>query len=216
AELVAHYAVVAKDELLASTAPAVTSEGFGYDPDRGELWFAGEAAEAVWLGLEARRRALAREVEELRMNPAAVAPGGNPPLIRAGERLVQALAGAAQVGLRFEAALRARVDAGGSRTGDAAAALRELAAREAELRRTAAEAAERAAAVDVELARLEAEQSAARRRLEEAGAEPADGDDREALSERLAPRARPPRAARGGHPPPEGRGAGGRAGGRRA
>jgi len=185
AELVRRYAVVAKDELLASTVPAVTPEGFGYDPGRGELWFAGETAEAVWLELEARRRALEREVDELRTNPAAPPPVADPRLVGLGERLVQALAGAAQVGLRFEAALRARVDAGGSRTGYAATALRELAAREAELRRGAAEAGERSAAVDVELARLEAEQAAARRRLDEAGAEAAEGDDRDALSERL-------------------------------
>jgi chromosome segregation protein len=186
AELVGRYAVVAKDELLASAVPAVTPEGFGYDPERGELWFAGETAEAVWLELEARRRALEREVEELRSAPPAAPATADPRLVAAGERLRRTLAGAAQTGLRFEAALRARVDAGGSRTGDAATALRELAAREAELRRGAAEAGERAAAIDVELARLEAEQAAARRRLEEAGAEPAEGDDRDALTERLA------------------------------
>ena len=184
AELVEHYAVVSKAELLSSPVPAVTPEGFGYDPERGELWFAGETAEAVWLELEARRRALALEVERLRLNPAAP-PAADPRLVAAGERLVRALAGAAEAGRRFEAPLRARVDAGGSRTGDAAGALRELAAREAELRRGAAEAGERTAAIDVELARLEAEQSAARRRLEDAGAEPAEGDDREALAERL-------------------------------
>src|SRR5207253_429173 len=49
AELVERYAVVPKQELLSSVVPAVTPEGFGYDPDRGELWFAGETAEAVWL-----------------------------------------------------------------------------------------------------------------------------------------------------------------------
>jgi chromosome segregation ATPase len=185
-ELVERYAVVAKDQLLASPVPAVTPEGFGYDPGSGELWFAGETAEAVWLELEARRRELEREVEELRRNPAVPPPDANPRLVTAGQRLVHALAGAAQGGLRFEAALRARVDAGGSRTGDAAGALRELAGREAELRRAAAEAGERAAAVDVELARLEAEQAAARRRLDEAGAEPAEGDDRDALTGRLA------------------------------
>jgi chromosome segregation ATPase len=184
-ELVERYAVVSKAELLASPVPAVTPEGFGFDPGSGELWFAGETAEAVWLELEARRRALEREVEELRKNPTAPPQTTDLRLVGAGERLVRALAGAAQLGLRFEAALRGRVDAGGSRTGDAAAALRELAAREAELRRGAAEAGERAAAVDVELARLEAEQAAARRRLDEAGADPAEGDDREALSERL-------------------------------
>src|SRR5213078_315326 len=37
----------------------------------------------------------------------------------------------------------------------------------------------------VELAKLEAEQAAARRRLEDAGADAAEGDDREALAERL-------------------------------
>jgi chromosome segregation protein len=185
AELVERYAVVSKAELLSSSVPAVTPEGFGYDPQGGELWFAGETAEAVWLELEARRRALALEVERLRSNPTAPPPTADPRLVAGGERLVRALAGAAEAGRRFEAPLRARVDAGGSRTGDAAGALRELAAREAELRRGAAEAGERTAAIDVELARLEAEQSAARRRLEDAGAEPAEGDDREALAERL-------------------------------
>jgi chromosome segregation ATPase len=185
AELVKGYAIVSKHELLSSQVPAVTADGFGYDPDRGELWFAGETAEAVWLELEARRRALEREVERLQSNPTAPSPVADPRLIGAGERLVSALAGAAQAGRRFEAPLRARVDAGGSRTGDAATALRELAAREAELRRGAAEAGERTAAIDVELARLEAEQAAARKRLEETGAEPAAGDDQEALAERL-------------------------------
>jgi len=185
AELVEGYAVVPKDELLRSPVPAVTPEGFGYDPDRGELWFAGETAEAVWLELEARRRALAAEVDRLRENPTAPPPAADPALVSAGDRLVRALTGAAEAGRRFEAQLRARVDAGGSRTGDAATALRELAAREAELRRGAAEAGERAAAIDVELARLGAEQSAARRRLDEAGAVAAEGDDREALAERL-------------------------------
>jgi chromosome segregation ATPase len=185
AELVDRYAVVSKDQLLNSTIPAVTSEGFGYDPERGELWFAGETAEAVWLELEARRRALEREVDRLQSNPTAPPPAANPRLVAAGERLVRALAGAAEAGRRFEAPLSARVDAGGSRTGDAATALRELAAREVELRRGAAEAGERAAAIDVELARLEAEQAVARRRLGEAGAEPAEGEDREALAERL-------------------------------
>jgi chromosome segregation ATPase len=185
AELVERYAIVSKAQLLSSSVPAVTTEGFGYDPQRGELWFAGETAEAVWLELEARRRALGLEVERLRSNPTAPPPTADPRLVAGGERLVLALAGAAEAGRRFEAPLRARVDAGGSRTGDAAGALRELAAREAELRRGAAEAGERTAAIDVELARLEAEQSAARRRLKDAGAEPAEGDDREALAERL-------------------------------
>src|SRR5213079_2266715 len=57
--------VVSKEELLASAVPAVTAEGFGYDPQRGELWFAGETAEAVLLELDARRRALAEETRLL-------------------------------------------------------------------------------------------------------------------------------------------------------
>src|SRR5207237_613724 len=90
-------------------------------------------------------------------NPRAAPPVADPQLVAAGERLARALAGAAAAGHRFEAPLRARVDAGGSRTGDAAGALRELAAREAELRRGAAEIGERAAGIDVErsLAELE-------------------------------------------------------------
>jgi chromosome segregation ATPase len=186
AELVERYVVVAKEELLASPVPAVTAEGFGYEPERGELWFAGETAEAVWLELEARRRGLENELERLRSNPTAPPAAADPRLLGAGERLVRALAGAADAGRRFEAPLRARVDAGGSRTGDAAGALRELAAREAELRRGAAEVGERAAAIEVELARLDAERGAARRRLEAAGVAPAQGDDRDALAERLA------------------------------
>ena len=43
----------------------ITTEGHGYDAERGELWFAGETAEAVLLEMDARRRALADEAEEL-------------------------------------------------------------------------------------------------------------------------------------------------------
>ena len=57
--------VVAKEDLLAQTERAVTREGFGYDPASGELWFSGEAAEAVLLELEARGRELRREIDEL-------------------------------------------------------------------------------------------------------------------------------------------------------
>ena len=64
-ELVDELPVVEKSELLQSTVPAVTREGYGYDPQRGELWFAGETAEAVLLELEARRSALATEAKAL-------------------------------------------------------------------------------------------------------------------------------------------------------
>jgi chromosome segregation protein len=64
--------------------------------------------------------------------------------------------------------------------------LRQLGAAEAEVRRESAEVSARAGAVDVELARLQAERREAERRLEAAGVEPADGEDREAFVERAA------------------------------
>ena len=55
------YPVVALDTLLDVTSASVTSEGFGYDPEGGELWFVGETAEAVLLELHGRRSALRAE-----------------------------------------------------------------------------------------------------------------------------------------------------------
>jgi chromosome segregation protein len=85
---------------------------------------------------------------------------------------------------RFEAPLRARADAGGARTGELADELRRLGAAEVEARREAAEAAERLSAIQVERARVEAEADEARRRLESAGAPPAEGDDVDELIHR--------------------------------
>jgi chromosome segregation protein len=203
--------VVPKDALLDQTERAVTREGFGYDPGTGELWFAGETAEAVLLELEARRRELAGETEELdsrlvgaaaraaetqtraaearsaldalpagRLDPVVAAR-----LVRVSDRLVDVLQGAVAVAGRLEAPVRARVDAGSRRTQELGEALRGLGAQEVELRREAAEASQRANAVEVELARLEAEAAEARRRFEAAGCEPAEGDDRDALDERV-------------------------------
>jgi chromosome segregation protein len=356
-QLVSELPVVEKDELLFSRVPAVTREGFGYDPASGELWFAGEAAEAVLLELEARRRALAEEARGLSEQAqfaerkaaeaeeraaaaetafAAVAPllrirrAGVPALrslhdaarrleraldgigaaaerveaplwargeagterttalggslrtlgelesaarselaaaagsaaaaerdlvrlgaaaaegtehgdvealraeartrvaaadaaahqaaitgerareaesaridaaARAGrrrarphelsrvvagaERLDAALVAAAAAAARFETPLRARVDAGATRTGELGDELRRLGAAEVELRRESSAAAEAASSVEVELARVEAEADEVRRRLELAGAdEPAEGDDRDELAER--------------------------------
>ena len=90
-----------------------------------------------------------------------------------------------------------------SRAGELAAELRALGGREVELRRAWSEASERAAAVDVEVARLEAERDEARRRLEQAGSEPAEGVARGARREAGAVRA-PPRAARRREPVREG------------
>jgi chromosome segregation protein len=202
--------VVSREELLAQTERAVTREGFGYDPVAGELWFAGETAEAVLLELEARRRELVATVEELDASAAHAAsrasetrtravqaraaldtlPSGRldpvvgARLARLADRLAASLEQAVEVGGRLEAPLRARVDAGSHRAQALGESLRNLGAQEVELRREAAETSERASAVEVELARIEAEASEARRRLEEAGAEPAEGEDREALVER--------------------------------
>jgi chromosome segregation protein len=192
AELVRELPVVPKEQLLQSEVPAVTPEGFAFDPRRGELWFAGETAEAVWLELEARRRALAAEVDELDARVAAPIPqeaysAARDPitvsLARLAARLVEGLEGIADD--RFEAPLRARADAGTTRTGALAEELRRLGAAEVDARRAAAEAAERLSAVDVERARIEAEADEARRRLEAAAAEPAEGDDREEVAERV-------------------------------
>ncbi len=191
-EVVRELPVVPKEELLRSPVPAVTPEGFGYDPQRGELWFAGETAEAVWLELEARRRALAAEVEELEARVAAPVPDAayseapdpvTAAIARLTERLIGTLEGVADD--RFEAPLRARADAGTTRTGGLAEELRRLGAAEVEARRTAAEAGERLSGIDVERARIEAEADEARRRLEAAAAEPAEGDDRDELDERI-------------------------------
>ena len=354
---VAELPVVALDELLSARVPSVTAEGFGFDPQRGELWFAGEAAEAVLLELDTRRRELEGEVAALRaaakeaetaaraaaeradaceaayaqvahlravraadpallrrlsagaelldealLSAAAVAARLEHPLreraeagseratklagelarvgglehearlasVRANEqaaaaelerarlggegqirllqvdesereqvereareltetaeqlalaaaeaaeaartasldtfdlgargraldidllvrvlagaeRLDDVLAAASAVAQRFEAPLRARVDAGASRTGELGTTLRELGAAEVELRRSAEESAQRATEIEIELTRIEAEAADARRRLDEAAAAPAEGDARDELAAR--------------------------------
>ena len=198
-ELVREYPVVELDALLDARAPSVTREGFGYDPARGELWFAGETAEAVMLEQQARRRLLAQEAEELERRGrdaaaaadaaasaareaeaayARVAPAvsrtrvAREVLVRleaAAERLHADLRAAHAIATRLDAPLRARVDAGARRAGELGEELRSLGAAEVELRRELEEAREAATAVEVELARLEAETQEATRRLEAAG-----------------------------------------------
>jgi len=190
-ELVRALPVVPKEELLSSTVPSVTPEGFGYDPARGELWFAGETAEALMLELQARRRALAEELDALRRRADAPIPEAaysierDPVVVRSValvERLVHVLDLPAA---RYEAPLRARVDAGGARTGELGEELRRLGAAEVELRQALTEASERASAIDVEVARIEAEADEARRRLAQTGTEErAEGDDRDELAEK--------------------------------
>jgi chromosome segregation protein len=191
----------------------VTRDGRRFEPRRGAAAFVGAAAEAVLLELEARRRGLAAEKEELegrlqqvaaeseeaerRAAEAAAAleqagPGtvavNDPALaaavLRSAERLAATLASAGRSAERLEAPLRARADAGAGRVRELGEELRSLGAREAEARAATAEAAQALGAIEVELARLEAEAQEVRRRLEAAGAEPSEGDDRAALEEK--------------------------------
>jgi chromosome segregation protein len=216
AQLLQDVWVVDPAELLhAKRGLVVTRDGHAYAPATGELWFAGETAEALLLELDARRRQLATEVEAsaarlgeataaaeaaagraqeagaalARAAPARRRRAADPALLArlaaAAERLLVALAACAASAARLETPLRARVDAGGVRTGDLAAELRRLAAAEADVRRTASDAGERAAAIDVEIARVEAEAEEARRRVEAAAAEPVGDGDVDALSAKL-------------------------------
>ena len=150
----------------AQSGVLVTREGHCYDAERGELWFAGETAEAVLLQLDARRRALAEEVEELERRAERAAERRRPPvplepLASSSAERLGARAGAAPP-RRSSASrrrFRARVDAGATKAGELAAELRRLGGAEAEVRREAAEAGERAGGIDVERARLEAERA---------------------------------------------------------
>ena len=200
--------IVERDELLAvESGLAATRDGYAYDPARGELRFAGEPAEALVLELEARRKTFTEEVEAAAKHAiaAAAAAGeaeraareasarpaprllGDPRLLRTlaalAERADAELAAAAGLAARLEAPLRARVDVGAVRAGEVGGELRRLGAAEAELRREAAEAGERAAALEVEAAQLARELAALRERAGEAGPE---GDEvREEVAARL-------------------------------
>jgi chromosome segregation protein len=178
--------LVARSQLLDAAASAVTREGHFYDPDRGVLSFTGDTAEAVLLELEAQRRALLEEAAELRLRAEQTPPRtADPALVAAATRLAGALSGAIRASERLQAPLLEEADRGAVHASRLAEELRALGGREVELRRALAEASERVAAVDVELARLQAERAEAARRLEQAGAaEPADGA-REELAEKL-------------------------------
>ena len=140
----------------------------GVAAEAGEAARSAAAAQAATGAL----RAAARDVDLLRR------------ILAGAERLDETLAAAAGTAERFEAPLRARVDAGASRTGELGAALRELGAAEVELRQGAEDAAQRATEIEIELTRIEADAADARRRLEEAAAEAAEGDDRDELAAR--------------------------------
>jgi chromosome segregation protein len=87
---------------------------------------------------------------------------------------------------RFDAPLRARVDAGSLRSGELGDELRRLGAAEVGLRQELEEASERLTSAEVEIARIDAETSDATRRLEAAGGvDPAEGDDRDELATKV-------------------------------
>jgi chromosome segregation protein len=214
-ELVVEYPVVPLDELLDVSIPSVTAEGFGYDPARGELWFVGETAEAVLLELHGRQSSLVAEIADLdaqvakasrvaeetreRARAAETALGRAPRLrvstidaqvlgrlVDVATGLCDALEAGRRAAGRFEAPLRARVDAGSTRAGDLGEQLRTLGATEVSLRQELDEAGTALTAAEVEIARIDAEASDATRRLESAGeVEPAEGDDRDELAARV-------------------------------
>ena len=214
-DLVRDYPVVPLDALLEVAAASVTPEGFGYDPATGELWFVGETAEAVLLELQGRRSSLQAEAValEAQLEEATRIAGetaerarvaetayGKAPRLRAATldarlharlvdlatRLRDGIAGAQQAAGRFEAPLRARVDAGSTRAGELGEELRTLGATEVGLRQELDEAAATLTAAEVEIARIDAEASDATRRLQSAGdVEPAEGDDRDDLAARI-------------------------------
>jgi chromosome segregation protein len=147
------------------------------------------AADAAKLGEQARAAEAARIDAAVRAGRRRARPHQLARVLAGAERLDATLGGAAEAAARFETPLRARVDAGGARTGELGEELRRLGAAEVELRQELTNASASVSAIDVEVARIEAEADEARRRLEHAGTdERAEGDDRDelaAVAERL-------------------------------
>lgn len=176
--------LVEADSLLDAThGTVITAEGHGYDTERGELWFAGETAEAVLLEMDARRRALADEAGELggRASTAAhaadeamqaavaaeeefakvahlrernVDPAFLGHLVEIVGSLETTLGRARDAATRLEEPLAARLTLGAEQAGELGAELRRLSTLEAEAARDAAEAVARAQAAEVVVARL--------------------------------------------------------------
>jgi chromosome segregation protein len=125
--------------------------------------------------------------EPRREAPLSERPSRLPALAEASERVAAALEAAVTAARRFEPALAARLDAGGSVSGDLGERLRALGAQEAELRRAAGEAAERLTAVQVEAARLDRERDDVAARVPEGfDAEPLSQEEAEALRAQVA------------------------------
>ena len=169
----------------------MTAEGFGYDPGRGELWFAGETAEAVWLELETRRRALAGGGRGARRARRRRRPRRRTPrspirrLVRLAELAERRNRGAAP---RRDQARGAAARADRCRRHTAGSAAGSCAVSAPRKPRSGASSRPRREAtsdIDVELARPRRRGGRGARRLADAGGEPAEGDDREELRGRV-------------------------------
>jgi chromosome segregation protein len=176
--------LVDRERLLDAThGTVITSEGYGYDVDRSELWFAGETAEAVLLELDARRRALADEADELAARATTAATVAESAARSAAEAeaaygevshlrqrtldvellaqvagcaggLEEALARSAELAASVDAPLAARQTASSRRAAELGTELQRLAERESEARRDAAEASSRAQTAELVAVRL--------------------------------------------------------------
>ena len=177
------WLVPAERLLDAGHGTVITAEGHGYDAERGELWFAGETAEAVLLEMDARRRSLADEAEELTGRAAAAAhaaaeaaeaaaaaeaafaavahlrertvdPVVLGALVEVTATLATSLERARAATKRLEEPLAARLTVGAQQAGELGAELRRLSTLEADAAREAADSVARAQAAEVVVARL--------------------------------------------------------------
>ncbi len=177
------WLVDAKRLLEARTGTVISNEGHGYDPERGELWFAGETAESVLLEMDARRRSLADEAAELAARAASAARAAEEAastsaaaeeafasvahlrernvdpvlldsLVAVASGLEAALGRARAVAVALEEPIAARLTLGAEQTGSLGAELRRLSALEANAARDATEAATRAQAAELVVIRL--------------------------------------------------------------
>ena len=177
------WLVPAERLLDAGYGTVITAEGHGYDAERGELWFAGETAEAVLLEMDARRRSLADEAEELTgrttaaahaaaeaAEAAAAAEAAFAAVAHLRERTVDPVVLGALVEVtatlatlleraraatkRLEEPLAARLTVGAQQAGELGAELRRLSTLEADAAREAADSVARAQAAEVVVARL--------------------------------------------------------------
>ncbi len=176
--------LVDSERLLDAThGTVITTEGHGYDPERGELWFVGETAESVLLEMDARRRSLADEAAELagRSSSAAhaadeaataaaaaelafaqvahlrernVDPAFLGSLVEIMTGLEGALGRARSAATALEEPIAARLTLGAQQAGDLGGELRRLSGLEANAARDATEAVARAQAAEVVVVRL--------------------------------------------------------------